>query len=173
MAWAKFDDDFWCHPKVRATVRRDDGAIGLFVRAVTLSCRYETDGRIRPYDLEELCIDPQRRETLVSILVEQDLFDRLDTAEAIQAAQRNLELVAKEVERKHPVRAGSARELAEAIGDKGPHGDLLIHDFLIQNKSKAEILAGREKDADKKAEQRSRRPRVFGGGEAQPVETAA
>jgi hypothetical protein len=84
MTWGKLDDGFWRHPKVRAAAKRDPGAVGLFAQAISLSSEYETDGRLRDYDLEELCPRPRVRRRLIRILLSCGLLERVEDGRGYQ-----------------------------------------------------------------------------------------
>lgn len=108
MTWARFDDGYSSHRKIR---RLSDAAFRLDVSAVCWACEQLTDGHI--------------------------LADEL----AIVSDVRNPEKAAAEL-----VKRGR--------WDKTDDG-WVIHDYLDYNPSKAEVLAQRERERDKKRRQRA------------------
>lgn len=70
MSWAKFDDRFHEHRKVKRVWRADPSAVGLHVMAVTYCCGHETDGLVDAEFVEEKMPRKADRERAVAALVE-------------------------------------------------------------------------------------------------------
>jgi hypothetical protein len=70
MAWAKIDDRFHSHGKVR---RSGHEAIGLFVRAMSYVAQEETDGHLEGIWVKEA--GGKRADKLAAILVKQGLWE--------------------------------------------------------------------------------------------------
>ena len=111
MAWARFDDQFWVHPKVQ---RLSDKAHRLWVRSIGYSAQFLTDGLLDATALRDLCATPR-------------LCDELCA----------------------PLRPGESG-LWEVVTD-----GYQIHDYLDYNPSRADVIARRKKESDKKAVQRA------------------
>lgn len=74
MAWAKFDDSFYDHPKVMQVLEEEPMAMVLFVRAATYCARHLTDGRVRPNVVEGLVPLQRDREKQVRALINAGLL---------------------------------------------------------------------------------------------------
>lgn len=60
MSWAKLDDNFHSHPKIRAALTRDPGAVALHALAISYSANHETDGHIAEWF--PISVFPQERQ---------------------------------------------------------------------------------------------------------------
>jgi hypothetical protein len=78
MTWAKFDDRYDDHPKVKKAWRRDPATVGLHAMAITYSSRHETDGYVDLDWLAEKMPNPKAREKAVHTLVDCGLFEAVD-----------------------------------------------------------------------------------------------
>jgi hypothetical protein len=74
MAWAKFDDNFYDHPKVIKIWRRNPASLGLHVRAITYCSRHLTDGIIPAAVVESLSPLQRDREEQVAALIEEQAW---------------------------------------------------------------------------------------------------
>lgn len=75
MGWARFDDAFTDHPKIRAV-----GVMAelLAMRAVVYAARYETDGFIRRSSLDQLTHGIPTPKRQVSSLIREKLWEEVD-----------------------------------------------------------------------------------------------
>lgn len=74
MAWAKFDDSFYDHPKVMEVLDTEPMAMVLHVRAITYCARHRTDGKLRPNVVEHLVPLQSDREAQVKALIDTGLW---------------------------------------------------------------------------------------------------
>lgn len=74
MAWAKFDDSFYDHPKVMAVLEAEPMSLVLYIRAATYCARHLTDGKLRPNVVESLVPLQRDRERQVKALIDAGLF---------------------------------------------------------------------------------------------------
>jgi hypothetical protein len=74
VSWARIDDGFAEHPKIRKAWRTHPRAVGLFAMAIAYSARYETDGRIDPEWVEEKLPVRAERTKVVRALVDVGLI---------------------------------------------------------------------------------------------------
>jgi hypothetical protein len=75
MAWAKLDDRFHGHPKIRVAWRREPVAIGLHALALSWVAQYDEDGRVSPEFVADQLPDEDERTSAVSALVESGLWE--------------------------------------------------------------------------------------------------
>lgn len=75
-AWAKIDDGFAEHPKVRKAWRSHPRAVGLFAMAIAYSARYETDGHIDAEWIDEKLPDRTERVKVVRALIDVGLVEK-------------------------------------------------------------------------------------------------
>jgi hypothetical protein len=112
MTWAKVDDSFHSHPKVRAAWYRCATAVGLQVMAISYAADHETDGLVPGWFMEGLLPKAKERKLVVSTLLDLvmleesgadfEVHDFLDynPSKADMAARRE-----REAERKRKARA--------------------------------------------------------------------
>ena len=74
MAWAKFDDSFYDHPKVMEVLDTCPMAVVLFIRATTYCARHLTDGKLRPNVIESLVPIQRDRDEQVKALIDAGLL---------------------------------------------------------------------------------------------------
>lgn len=75
MSWARLDDNYDDHPKVRQAWREHPAAVGVHVMAITHSARYGTDGLVHGGWLRELMPHWAQRRKVLAVLVSNGLFD--------------------------------------------------------------------------------------------------
>lgn len=75
MSWAKLDDGFHAHPKVRRAWR-EPRALGLHVLAMSYVAKYELDGRVPVEFIEDNIQDPEERDRVTTSLIEAALWRR-------------------------------------------------------------------------------------------------
>lgn len=73
MPWARLDDSFHGHPKVRA-VWRCRPALGLYTLALSYAMAYGTEGKISKEWVEDQLPDAGERRTVVAALVRAGLW---------------------------------------------------------------------------------------------------
>lgn len=78
MTWARFDDRYDDHPKIKKAWRKDPYAVGLHVMAITHCARHETDGLVDLAWIEEKIPQAKARSRTIDVLVDAGLFDALD-----------------------------------------------------------------------------------------------
>ncbi len=76
MVWAKFDDSFHSHPKVREAWYRCSASIGLHVIATTYAADHETDGAVPAWFVAGLFQKPKEMQAAVSALVELGMWEK-------------------------------------------------------------------------------------------------
>lgn len=74
MAWAKFDDSFYDHPKVMYLLETEPMALVLFIRSVTYCARHQTDGWLTNSLIEALVPLQRDREAQVKALLDQEMW---------------------------------------------------------------------------------------------------
>lgn len=74
MAWAKFDDSFYDHPKVMQVLSTEPMALVLHIRAITYCARHQTDGKLLPNVVESLVPLQRDREGQVSALIDAGMW---------------------------------------------------------------------------------------------------
>jgi hypothetical protein len=74
VAWAKFDDSFYDHPKIMQVLEEEPMAMVLFVRAATYCARHLTDGCLRRNVIESLVPLQRDREVQVKALIDAGLL---------------------------------------------------------------------------------------------------
>ena len=74
MSWAKFDDRFDGNRKVRKAWKRERGAIGLHVMAITHSALHHYDGAVDTDWLEDALPNARERKRITDVLVECGLW---------------------------------------------------------------------------------------------------
>lgn len=77
MSWAKFDDRYDDHPKLKRAWKENRATVGIHAMAITAACRHETDGVIDDLWLEEKLPAKKEREQVLGILVKLGLFEDL------------------------------------------------------------------------------------------------
>lgn len=75
MSWAKLDDRYDDHPKVRRAWREHPATVGVHAMAITHSARYGTDGLVAAAWLRDLMPHWAQRKKVLAILVSAGLFD--------------------------------------------------------------------------------------------------
>lgn len=75
MSWAKLDDRYDDHPKVRQAWREHPATVGVHAMAITHSARYGTDGLVAAAWLRDLMPHWAQRKKVLAILVSAGLFD--------------------------------------------------------------------------------------------------
>lgn len=76
MPWAKLDDSFESHLKVRGVWYRCPASIGLHAMAITFAAKQETDGLIPSWWVAGCFQKPKELETAVAALVESGMWKR-------------------------------------------------------------------------------------------------
>lgn len=76
MTWAKLDDNFHSHPKIREAFRRDPASIGLHAMAISWTSAYEADGRVPTWFIEGVIADESQRHSALDALVSEGLWKR-------------------------------------------------------------------------------------------------
>jgi hypothetical protein len=137
MTWAKLDDRYDDHPKIKRAWRLSGYAVGLHSQAITASCRHESDGLVDPEWLaDKLAHLPRAAASrAVDTLVRLRLFDELPAGETLTLED--------------------GRGFTVQIGplDEDAH---VVHDFLEYNESSAYLADRRRRDAERKASRRRR-----------------
>jgi hypothetical protein len=77
VSWAKFDDLYDDHRKIKRAWKRHPRAVGLHSMAVTYCARHETDGVVDPEWLEEKLPATKERNAVLAVLVDCGLFEPL------------------------------------------------------------------------------------------------
>lgn len=75
VSWAKLDDRYDDHPKVRQAWREHPASVGLHVMAITHSARYETDGLVAAGWLRDVIPHWSQRKKVLAVLVAAGLFE--------------------------------------------------------------------------------------------------
>ncbi len=76
MTWARFDDRYDDHPKLKRAWHTDRAATGLHAMAITHCARHETDGLIDDLWLNERLPNKQERTRVLQVLIDTGLFER-------------------------------------------------------------------------------------------------
>lgn len=76
MTWAKLDDSFHSHPKVRAAWYRCPASIGLHVIGITYAADHETDGLVPVWFVAGLFQKPKDLQEAVAALTELGMWER-------------------------------------------------------------------------------------------------
>lgn len=78
MSWAKFDDRYDDHRKIKRAWKANRGSIGLHAMAITYCTRHATDGIVDDdWLMERLPAKPERQKVL-AVLVDCGLFEQVD-----------------------------------------------------------------------------------------------
>lgn len=78
MTWAKLDDAFHSHPKVRAAWYRCPASIGLHVLGITYCADHETDGVVPGWFVAGFFHKPKDLEAALSALLDLGMWQRQD-----------------------------------------------------------------------------------------------
>lgn len=76
MTWAKLDDSFHSHPKVRAAWYRCPASIGLHVMGITFAADHETDGLVPSWFVAGAFHKPKELEAAVSTLADLGMWEK-------------------------------------------------------------------------------------------------
>lgn len=76
MTWAKLDDKFHSHPKVRAAWYRCPASIGLHVLGITFAADHETDGVVPGWFVAGAFHRPRDLTAAVSALIELGMWEK-------------------------------------------------------------------------------------------------
>lgn len=76
MSWAKLDDSFHSHPKVRSAWYQCPASIGLHAMAITYAAAHETDGVIPTWFVAGAFERPDDLEAAVGTLTELGMWER-------------------------------------------------------------------------------------------------
>lgn len=76
MTWARLDDGFYAHPKVRKALSRDPMSIALFSLAISWSAGHEQDGAVPDEALEMLVPSQPKRDRAAAVLEDVGLIHR-------------------------------------------------------------------------------------------------
>lgn len=79
MAWVRYDDQFYCHPKVTAVIAEDAGAIALHTLANTWTNGQKRMGFIPAHQPGILVCDKSQGAEWAALLVKHDLWHRTDS----------------------------------------------------------------------------------------------
>lgn len=74
VTWAKLDDSFHSHPKVRAVWYECPASLGLHVLAITYAAAHETDGMIPSWFVAGAFRKPTELKAAVSALIENGMW---------------------------------------------------------------------------------------------------
>ena len=74
MTWAKLDDGFHSHPKIRAALGRDPAAIALHSLAIAFAADYETDGHVPAWFPESVFPQERQRQSALDVLIDLGLW---------------------------------------------------------------------------------------------------
>lgn len=124
MAWARFDDRFHEHRKVRRVWRRQPAALGLHLMAVTYSCGHLTDGHVDPEFVEDQVHDPEQREAMVGALVDAGLWEPTDDGWRIHDFT-DFNPTRREVEARRNAKIKAGKRGAKARWNKGSVADAM------------------------------------------------
>jgi hypothetical protein len=132
VSWARGDDRYDDHPKIKKAWRVSGYAVGLHWMATTASCRHETDGLVDPEWLAEklAVLPPKARQLAVDTVVKLGLFEALPAGET---------------------RAGTDRHGFTVTIGPVDEDTYIVHDFLEYNDSSAYLRDRRARDAARKA----------------------
>jgi hypothetical protein len=130
MPWAKFDDGFYDHPKVRALLELPRGGEAgfLFVLAVTWSAHALTDGEVSERQMARLWGDGAG--PLVALLIKVGFLERAGTRLTIHDFavynRTKVQVLADRAQREAAARLGGdvRKEQAAQPGGRGPDGRL-------------------------------------------------
>lgn len=75
MTWAKLDDKFHSHPKVRRAWNESRASIGLHAFALAYAGQYETDGAIPGWFVEGVIPDERDRQCAVDALTRAGMWE--------------------------------------------------------------------------------------------------
>jgi hypothetical protein len=78
MSWARFDDLYDDHRKIKRAWRANRSAVGLHAMAITYCSRHETDGMVDLEWIVEKLPAAKERSKVLSVLVECELFVPVD-----------------------------------------------------------------------------------------------
>lgn len=76
MTWAKLDDSFHSHPKVRAAWYRCPASIGLHVMCITYSADHETDGVVPSWFVAAFFQKPKDLQDAVGTLTDLGMWEQ-------------------------------------------------------------------------------------------------
>lgn len=76
MTWAKLDDSFHSHPKVRAAWYRCHASLGLHALAITYAADHETDGVVPAWFVAGAFSKPKELEEAVATLIESGMWEK-------------------------------------------------------------------------------------------------
>lgn len=135
MGWARLDDLYDDHPKIKAITKRTTSGAIIHSHGITYCCRHENNGVLDELWLEEKVPQKIRREKALKALVELRLVDVIPKGKALKF-----------------------RDAKGFIVKLGPFSSekYRIHDFLDWNPSSKQLETVRAAWAEQKAEQRSR-----------------
>ena len=75
MTWARLDDSFYSHPKIRKAWRMR-ASIGLHVLAISYCADHSLDGKLPAEFAEDQLPDPDERDAAVTALIDAGLWKR-------------------------------------------------------------------------------------------------
>ena len=78
MTWAKLDDSFHSHPKVRTAWYQCSASIGLHAMAITFAADHETDGVVPGWFVAGAFRKPAELKAAVSALIESGMWEQRD-----------------------------------------------------------------------------------------------
>lgn len=107
MTWAKLDDSFHSHPKVRAAWYRCPASIGLHVMGITFAADHETDGIVPGWFVAGAFHKPRDLEAAVSTLTDLEMWEK-----------RADDFVIHDFLEYHPSKAALKRKRAEEAARK-------------------------------------------------------
>jgi len=140
MTWAKLDDRYDDHPKVKRAWRLSGYAVGLHAAAITAACRHESDGLVDPEWLADRLAHLPRAAArrALDTLVRLRLFDELPAGEVLTL--------------------DDGKGFAVQIGPLDEDA-YVVHDFLDHNPSSAYLADKRRRDSERKSQRRRRESR--------------
>lgn len=83
MTWAKLDDSFHSHPKVRAAWNQSTTSIGLHMLAIAFAAAYETDGKVPTWFVEGVLPKARDRQSAIDALLETGMWSENGAGYAI------------------------------------------------------------------------------------------
>lgn len=76
MTWARLDDGYYAHPKVRKALTRDPASLALFSIALSWSAFHHQDGHVPDEAMDMLYPNPRKRERALEVLVDVGMIYR-------------------------------------------------------------------------------------------------
>lgn len=74
MTWARIDDSFYTHRKIRRAWHRSQASIGLHAFAIAYAADHTTDGHVPPEFVMDQLPDDEQRKAAIEALIEAGLW---------------------------------------------------------------------------------------------------